>query len=344
MKQPDIISRNALRLAVAIHNLGSATAVSILQRAATGNTFFRRTLTMRVTVAFFYIFAGCLVGCSDKDVDPEVTASVPLLTVRAGIDTPLTRASLTSWSPGDAIGISSENEGERRYNIKYITEKGDGVFKPAHPDTTIIIQEGGNMTTTLYAYYPFTGESGRFPSSNAEIKHTITAADQTPDGQPLIDYLYAMGTTTQSNMNLQFRHKMSRITLNFEVGDGLDRLGDMTCTLGPLRMDGSFDRITGNVAADSTIAAQEFSILRSGTTTASLLFYPQTSTGSTIPFRIEMNGQTYATPGLPITVLNSGEEYVFTIKVSDRLVTVGASTSGSWNQKEDTEDIISTPH
>lgn len=201
------------------------------------------------------------------------------------------------------------------------------------------------MTTTLYAYYPFTGKSGVFPSSNAEIKHTITAADQTPDRQPLIDYLYAMGTTTQSNMNLQFRHKMSRITLNFEVGDGLDRLADMTCTLGPLRMDGSFDRITGNVAADSTIAAQEFSILLpSGTTTASLLFYPQTSTGSTIPFRIEMNGQTYATPGLPITVLNSGEEYVFTIKVSDHRVTIGSSSNGSWSHEDDTENIISTPH
>lgn len=66
MKQPDIISRNALRLAVAIHNLGSATAVSILQRAATGNTFFRRTLTMRVTVAFFISLPAVLLAAPTR--------------------------------------------------------------------------------------------------------------------------------------------------------------------------------------------------------------------------------------------------------------------------------------
>lgn len=345
MKQPDIISRNALRPAAAIRNLGSAAAAGILQREATGNTFLRRTLAMRVAVAILYIFAGCLVGCSNEAVDPDATTSVPLLTVRAGIDAPLTRASLTTWSPGDAIGIFSENtRGEVRYNIKYITEKGDGVFIPAHPDTSIIIQQGGNVTTTLYAYYPFTGKNGELSSAKAEIKHTITPDDQAPDRQPLIDFLYARGTSAQSNVDLQFRHRMSRIVLNIEAGNGLDRLSDMTCTLRNVKIAGSFSCITGKMETDSTVPSADFSMfLPSGTTSASLLFYPQNS-GHSIPFSIEMNGETYTTPGLPFTNgLESGMKYDFTITVSDRRIRVGTSSSGSWNEKEDTENVVSAP-
>lgn len=57
-----------------------------------------------------------------------------------------------------------------------------------------------------------------------------------------------------------------------------------------------------------------------------------------------MNGETYTTTGLPLSNgLESGMEYVFTVRVSDRRVTISASSSACWNQKEDTEDITSTP-
>lgn len=340
MKQPDIIFRNALRAAAAICNLCSVAAVSFLQRVVTGSTLLRRTAAACVAVALLFVLAGC----SDDAGDPEVTASVPLLEIRAGIDAPVTLASATAWSPGDAIGISSAAaSGKVQHNVKYITENGDGVFVPAHPDTAISIRKGEG-TVKLYAYYPFIGQNGAFPSAMDKTLYTITPDDQTPERQPSIDLLFATGTFAQSNANLQFRHKMSCVVLNFEVGNGLDRLGDMVCSFGNVRTSFFFYRSVGNIAADTTSLPGKFSVfLPSGTTTASFLFFPQ-NPGTVLPFNIEMNGETYTTTGLPLSNgLESGMEYVFTVRVNDRRVTIGASSSGCWDQKEDTEDITSTP-
>lgn len=339
MKQPDIIFRNALRTAAAICNLCSVAAVSFLQRVVTGNTLLRRTAAACVAVALLFVLAGC----SDDAGDPEVTASVPLLEIRAGIDAPVTLASATAWSPGDAIGISSAASGKVQHNVKYITENGDGVFVPAHPDTAISIRKGEG-TVKLYAYYPFIGQNGAFPSAIDKTLYTITPDDQTPERQPSIDLLFATATFAQSNVDLQFRHKMSRIVLNFEAGNGLDRLGDMECSFGNVRTSFFFYRAAGNIEPDITSLPGRFSVsLPSGITTASFLFFPQ-NPGIVLPFNIEMNGETYTTTGLPLSNgLESGMEYVFTVRVSDRRVTISASSSACWNQKEDTEDITSTP-
>lgn len=295
-------------------------------------------------------FAACIADHDDVPEPPDT--DTPLLEIRAGIDAPLTRAVGTSWVPGDAIGISSTCSGKVKYNVKYITEKGDGVFRPAHPDTAIIYRKDEGPIT-LYAYYPFTGKNGEFESGADKIGFRITPDNQTPQGQPSIDYLFATAKFDHPSPQLTFQHRMSRIVLNFIAGEGVSTLGNIKCTFAGLALEGWFFRSDGMMEKDSSVVSiknLEVS-LPDGATTASFLLIPQyIGDAAVIPLTVVMNNTAYPPISLPVkdkmgnthNALEPGCQYTYNLTINNHSVVVGTVDSAGWNEVSP-EDITTTP-
>lgn len=293
-------------------------------------------------------FAACI---ADHDDAPEPSdTGTPLLEIRAGIDAPLTRAVGTSWAPGDAIGISSTCNGKATYNVKYITEKGDGVFRPAHPDTAIIYRKDDGQIT-LYAYYPFTGKNGEFESGTDKIGFRITLDNQTPQGQPSIDYLFATANFDHHSPQLTFQHRMSRIVLNFIAGEGVSTLGNIKCTFEGLALEGWFFRGNG-MMENNSISREDLEVsLPDGATTTSFLLIPQyIGDAAVISLTVVMNNTEYPPISLPVkdklgnphNTLEPGCQYTYNLTFNNHSVVVGTTDSGAWNEVSP-GDIITTP-
>ena len=132
-----------------------------------------------------------------------------------------TRASGTTWDNGDRIGITDIGNDTQYGNVPFILKNG----KFEAEGKVIYIED--TKTHTFRAYYPYNAAGGILAAT------TDATAQQ---NQPAIDFLFASGATGDKNNPVvsftdktgkggednSFQHRMSRITLTFEAGDGVD--------------------------------------------------------------------------------------------------------------------------
>lgn len=277
-----------------------------------------------------------MVACNNDDnynnVDDPVAAHI---TATIG-ESAVTRASETSWVEGDLIGITM---GGRYVNMKYTAESTDGKFA----GNTMYFRNKRDPET-LTAYYPFTGTGGTAPDI---ITATTSVERQTSVEQPKFDFLYAKKenvTGSEPNVNLTFSHKMSKLTLTFKNGDGMDVSNIKSYTIDGLVLEGTFNTATGVCAAKADVAAAPLCIsMAEGTVKneealPSLILFPQTP--GKVTLKITDSGeQEYA------CVLNfgdggivSGNNYQYTIKVSKTGLSVNFGIE-EWNV---IDDLVST--
>ena len=144
--------------------------------------------------------AAILAGGCEKESDNTVDNTPVAARITSTIDDMATRAVNTAWTAGDAIGVSGKS-GEKPYvNVKYVTTAGSGAFTVVNnpgEDNAIYFQNKDDVTFT--AYYPYDGENGTAPGTNGIISKSITAAEQTADGQAKFDYLFATATASSAN-------------------------------------------------------------------------------------------------------------------------------------------------
>lgn len=293
-----------------------------------------------------FLFAGC-----EKENENTVDNQPVKARITSVIDGMATRAAGTAWAANDRIGIYAEKGGQLiRTNAPYITEAGDGTFTAGGKEFYFEDKQQVDFS----AYYPFEGTDGTAPGTSGVISKTITAADQTPDAQQKIDYLFAGQTTGSSanpNVQFSFDHCMSRIVLKFLPGNGVNSLDDIEYTLDGILPAGTFDTRTGKAAADvaTTAAPLTLSVPGNAATelTSALIFFPQKSNDDKT-LTLTMRGTEYTAtfkfkenPNEGARELAAGHTYTYNVKINNTSMTITPATISNW-EEGGSENIDST--
>ena len=243
---------------------------------------------------------------------------------------PATRASGTTWTGGDRIGVTDIGNDTQYGNVPFILKNG----KFEAEEKVIYIEDA--ETHTFRAYYPYNAAGGTLAAT------TDATAQQ---NQPAIDFLFASGATGDKNSPVvsftdktdkggadnSFHHRMSRITLTFEVGDGVDFsvVKPERYTLGNVILTGTFNTADGIAAADGTAEALAMD-LADGSLTSSVILFPQTA--ASLPLTVNYRSQNYrATLTVPEGALQAGNNYTYTVKVRNKVLEVSEATIAKWN-------------
>ena len=243
---------------------------------------------------------------------------------------PATRASGTTWTGGDRIGVTDIGNDTQYGNVPFILKNG----KFEAEEKVIYIEDA--ETHTFRAYYPYNAAGGTLAAT------TDATAQQ---NQPAIDFLFASGATGDKDSPVvsftdktdkggadnSFHHRMSRITLTFEVGDGVDFsvVKPERYTLGDVILTGTFNTADGIAAADGTAEALAMD-LADGSLTSSVILFPQTATS--LPLTVNYRSQNYrATLTVPEGALQAGNNYTYTVKVRNKGIEVSEATIAKWN-------------
>ena len=281
-----------------------------------------------------------LAGC-EKESDNTVDGAPVAARITSTIDGMATRAADTHWDKVDAIGVSGISGGQPYVNVKYVTTEGDGKFtvvNAAGEDNDIYYQDKNNVAFT--AYYPYDGENGTAPGTDGIIDRTITADDQTADGQATFDYLFATanGSVANPGVEFQFHHCMTRIVLNFQPGNGIASLSSLTYTIKALALKGTFDTNTG-ATAGTTIDDLTLLVPYNATAMSStLIVFPQQANGANIS--IIMNSMNYTgTIDFPENAdngntreLRAGYSYTYNVKVNNGTLTISLANVNDWGE------------
>lgn len=290
--------------------------------------------------------AAILLGGCEKESDNTVDNAPVAARITSTIDDMATRAAGTVWTANDAIGVSGRTGMVEYIHVKYVTTAGDGKFtvvNDAGQDNDIYFQDKDNATFT--AYYPFDGKTGTAPGTNGIISKRITAADQTADGQPQIDYLFATATASSANPNVkfQFKHCMSRIILNFLPGNGIASLDDLTYTINALALEGTFNTKTGATAGTATGNLMLSVSNNASEMSSTLIVFPQQASGANI--KIIMNGVDYTgridfpenADNSNTRELRAGYSYTYNVKVNNGSLGIELADINEWGDGGNTD-------
>lgn len=264
--------------------------------------------------------ALALTACEaeDNQIDDPVAAQIS-----ANIGDDRSRASDIKWDNGDVIGVTMSG---RYFNMAYSTENGDGAF-----EGTVMYFRNKQDLVTISAYYPFTGTEGETPGV---IVTSTESERQTASEQTKFDFLYAVKENVSGanpNVDLLFRHQMSKLTLTFVNGNKGTEVGLITSySIEGLVQDGSFDTETGICSITSGAPAKTLSFtfpegtVKEGVALSPLILFPQNPGADQVRLRLsDSQGQDYAcTLSFGPDGLVAGSNYQFTIKVSKTGLTV----------------------
>ena len=252
---------------------------------------------------------------------------------------PATRASGTTWDNGDRIGITDIGNDTQYGNVPFILKNG----KFETEEKVIYIED--TKTHTFRAYYPYNAAGGILAAT------TDVTAQQ---NQPAIDFLFASGATGDKNSPVvsftdktgkggednSFHHRMSRITLTFEAGDGVDFsvVKPERYTLDGLILTGTFNTADGIATADNGAQTGELAMdLADGNLTSSVILFPQTA--ASLPLVVNYKSQEYhATLTVPEGALQAGNNYTYTVKVRNKVLEVSEATIAKWNDIDGGEE------
>lgn len=275
-----------------------------------------------------YILAAAtlaLAACDNNEDNPISTQVVARISATIG-ESSLTRASDTSWDENDEIGITTtfQNKVGPYINMKYTTTNGNGEFS----GNTIYIYNPMSVT----AYYPFSGTEGI-----AQETISATTDKQTSEEQPKFDFLFASldkVDTDKPNVELNFAHKMSKITFDIKKGAGMDDTKKITSfVIEGLKLDGTFNPTTGDCTAKSDADAKELSFHSDDNATditlPSLIIFPQEV--ESIKLKIKDNeDQKYVCDLKFKNGIESGNKYSFTITVNKTGLSLEGSNIAPW--------------
>lgn len=281
----------------------------------------------------FATLALALAACTNDDGNLNDGPVAAVINAEIS-DAVSTRASGTQWAERDEIGISESRFGYT--NVPYRWESG----KFTATGTIIFFQD--DDPTTFSAYYPYDADGGTL---------TATTDATAQQNQPAIDFLYATGATASTHnpevnftdntatggKDCSFHHCMSRITLTFKAGSGMDftNMKPTGYTLSGLMLEGSFDTATGTAEADDATTAENLDMtLTDGALTSSVILFPQQVKAS-IGLSVDYNSQPYtATLTIPDGALKAGNNYAWTVTVRNKDLSIESAEITDWNKVE----------
>ena len=279
----------------------------------------------------FFALAALALALAACNNDNENLNGDPVAAQFTADIAPATRASGTTWTGGDRIGITDIDNDTQYGNVPFILKNGK--FEAA--GKVIYIED--TKTHTFRAYYPYNAAGGIL---------TATTDATAQQNQPAIDFLFASGATGDKNSPVvnftdktykggednSFHHRMSQITLTFEAGDGVDFsvVKPERYTLDGLLLTGTFNTADGIATADNGLQTGELTMnLADGNLTSSIILFPQTV--ASLPLVVNYKGQEYhATLTVPEGALQAGNNYTYTVKVNATGLTLEGCTIGDW--------------
>lgn len=307
---------------------------------------------MAATAAALLLLAGCEKESNNTVENGPVAARIhtvidpmtsgPGSSGSSGTDgTPTTRAAGTAWTANDAIGITATHTDGTKLldNAHYLTPGGDGKFEAEDGEVFYFTD---NSEVDFTAYYPWTAPK-ELENGIIQIDR-IDAANQTPEKQPEIDFLFATatGSATNPDVKLQFRHCMSRVVLRFLPGDGIAALDDIEYTLREMELGGTFNTQTGEAKSAgrvSSISALVLTVPGSSAAELSspLILFPQQG-NELRTLTLTMRGTTYSAafqlPQNPqnnnVRELVAGHSYTYNVKINNTTMTISPATISDW--------------
>jgi hypothetical protein len=258
-------------------------------------------------------------ACSSENLD---TPQVPL-TINATIDGVATRAEMTSFIDDEkGIGVYAGD----RENVCFTTDDGSNFNVPSQESPVYFNSD----EMEVEAYYPYNYD-GTFVTKNQKY---------------ILDYLYAKGTAMAAvgRVNLVFRHLLSKITVNFSLGDGYSsptidtgKLSSISVT--GLKTNGTFTR-PGTITITDDVEAAITPVMTDAT--CKCLVIPQSVESFTLT--ATYNGNEYAAT-VPVKggELLANKNYIYNVKIDKEKLTVSSSSAiSAWDEKksDDAVDVV----
>lgn len=302
---------------------------------------------MKTRNLLFAVAAIAMAACSNEN---ETVMSPVALTVNADItDVNNTRVSGTSFSAGNTIGVSVKaTEGSTTgTNKKYTAETSDSkiVFNSTDP-----IYFVDAKSVTFSAYYPY---SETVTADAPEITRNTTGQTASDANQDDYDFLYdtADGSVANSGISMTFSHMMSKLTLTFVAGKGVESDNDFfnkfTGTYDVIGLihngkfntsDGTTSFVEGAVAEKITpaVPAQNTDVTdKKETKSSSIIIYPQPATS--VKVALTYNSVNYvATLSIPDGVFAAGNNYSYTVTLNQTGLTISSADITDWADKDKT--------
>ena len=265
--------------------------------------------------------AVLLTGCSAEIEQGQTVGGMPInlgysvvtATAETRAATNLNNDALTLGSV--AVSVKKHTDGTYTTTYNYTAAAG-GALSPATASNQFYYETDGS-SSDIIAYYPATA-STTFP----------VQADQTSDDNyKASDLMWAQVTDqmpTNSTVNLEFSHKMSKIIVNASAGTGVTSITSIT--LNNVKRKVSFDPTTGT----TTLAATD-----NNPTTVTMsnngaaIIPPQTIDGNFITITTNAGTAVYAVEN---KAFESGHQYTLNITVN--AAAIGATnTITGWDDQ-----------
>lgn len=297
------------------------------------------------------LMAGCSTDVKESDIKfagetgVKVSFSAVINSSTGSTLTP-TRATDTQWEVGDSVGISC---GNNQQNIHYFYNAG-GLFE-AKGGVAEEIWVLGTQEYEVAAYCPFMGMSGVAPGNVNVLTDSENQA--TAKKRKYLDFLYATAKASATNPNVQlaFNHQMSRIKVKFEAGDGVE-LADIDCYLIGLKLEGTFNTMTGATTVSETAQPTDIywgNVGEADGHAMEAILLPQT-VEEKVSIQARMEGRLYEVEFPNLAKLDRGVSYNYTIKanmsVSEKdyvfTITKEGTQINDWTKEEENLEAEST--
>ena len=284
------------------------------------------------------LLAGAMVSCSTEDTAPSTQNDKVAVQFTGGISVN-TRAAGVAWADGDKIGIfmtganqplSADAIKEGVDNVCYQTNGSIG-FSPVSGGKTIFFPIDGDVD--FYSYYPQTTVNN--------YKVALNMADQ--KSQEAIDFMYAKTTgcnKAKPQVDLKFNHKLSKLILNVQPGNGLtqDNLNKLTVTIKDQNTTATFNLADGVISGEGNPDNIQMKATQVGKIYEAILL-PTATTTREIEFNLN-NGHDAPFVWKMDSELKGGNLYNYTTVKLTRTTIEMTGTIESWNEVKNNNENI----
>ena len=295
---------------------------------------------MKKMTKFFALalLAGAMVSCSTEDTAPSTQNGKVAVQFTGGISVS-TRAAGQDWADGDKIGIfmieagktlSADAISEGVDNVCY-QSNGSKAFSPISGGKTIFFPIDGDVD--FYSYYPQTTVNN--------YKVALNMADQ--KSQEAIDFMYAKTTGCHKSIpqvELKFNHKLSKLILNVQPGNGLtqDDLKNLTVTIKDQNTTATFNLADGVISGEGNPDNIQMKATQVGKIYEAILL-PTATTTREIEFNLN-NGHDAPFVWKMDSELKGGNLYNYTTVKLTRTTIEMTGTIESWNEVKNNNENI----
>ena len=284
------------------------------------------------------LLAGAMVSCSTEDTVPSTQNDKVAVQFTGGISVN-TRAAGVAWADDDKIGIfmieagktlSADAISEGVDNVCY-QSNGSKAFSPISGGKTIFFPIDGDVD--FYSYYPQTTVNN--------YKVALNMADQ--KSQEAIDFMYAKTTGCHKSIpqvELKFNHKLSKLILNVQPGNGLtqDDLNNLTVTIKDQNTTATFNLADGVISGEGNPDNIQMKAVQVGKIYEAILL-PTASTTREIEFNLN-NGHDAPFVWKMDSELKGGNLYNYTTVKLTRTTIEMTGTIESWNEVKNNNENI----